>query len=71
MDPPDPFPHDDLGRAVAKVEKDHLYGFVVVSGVCREDEKQATLISHLQEVSLNKVTLAIGESVHRHAVGKE
>ena len=63
-------PRNDLGRAVAKVEKDRTHGFVVVSGVGADDEKGTSLMSRLEQVSLNKVTFAPGESVYQDARGE-
>ena len=58
-------PRVDLPRAVAKIRKDRSESVMVVPMGCTEDDRTRDWLAGLTNMTLNKVLLPAGESVHQ------
>ena len=63
-------PRVDIPRAVAKIRKDRSKAVFVVPMGCSEEESTRNWVALLDNVTLSKVALPAGESVHQDAKGQ-
>ena len=63
-------PRWDIPRAVAKIRKDRSKAVLVVPVGCTEEESTRDWVVSLTNMTLNKVVLPAGESVHQDAKGQ-
>ena len=63
-------PRVDIPRAVAKIRKDRCRAVLVVPMGCTKEDSTRDWVASLANMTLNKVVLPAGESVHQNAKGQ-